>query len=320
MIDLSLRQTDYAILVALGILTVAVAWRFSGDIRALTADSASEIHAAVDPNSIAVLPLENLSGDLEQQYFVSGMHDALISGLSRIRALKVTSKTSTMGYAEAEQPLPEIASELGVAKLIEGSVYRVDERGRISVKLVDAATDTQIWSDTFEEDIRDVLKLQQSVAEAIAANVHVAVSNTTAAQQVDPAAYEAYLKGDFHIERFTPQDMAAAAQYFQQAVALDPDYALAYYGLSKLCAFQAQVGLISPADARENCLPPISKALALDSNLPEAHMGYAGHMTWQRYDWEEADAGFRRAIELNPSYAEARIFYAHFLAIGGRLE
>ena len=299
---------------------MAITWQLSTDIRAVTDDGPAIVQTELDPNSIAVLPLENLSGDSEQQYFVSGMHDALVSGLSRIRALRVTSKTSTMRFAGSAQPLPQIAAELGVAKLIEGSVYRVGEQVRISVTLVDAASDEQIWSDIFEDDIRDVLRLQREVAEAIADAVHVVVADVDAARQVDPAAYEAFLKGQFHVERFTPQDMAAAHAYYQQAIELDPDYALAYYGLSKLCAFQAQAGMISPSQARENCLPPISKALALAPDLPEAHMGYAGHMTWQRYDWDEAEKGFRRAIELNPSYAEARLFYAHFLAIIGRRE
>ena len=319
-VDLSLRRTDFVILAALGVVAGGVAWQLSSDIRAVTDDGQVVVRGEIDPNSIAVLPLENLSGDPEQQYFVSGMHDALVSGLSRIRALKVTSKTSTMRYAGLAQPLPRIATELGVAKLIEGSVYRVGEQVRISVKLLDAANDEQIWSDVFEDDIRDVLRLQREVAEAIAEAVHVVVTDVDAAGQVDPAAYEAFLKGQFHVERFTPQDMAAAHAYYQQAVELDPDYALAYYGLSKLCAFQAQAGVISPSQARENCLPPISKALALAPDLPEAHMGYAGHMTWQRYDWEEAEKGFQRALELNPSYAEARLFYAHFLGIMGRRE
>jgi tetratricopeptide (TPR) repeat protein len=140
------------------------------------------------------------------------------------------------------------------------------------------------------------------------------------AESINPAAYEAYLKGQFHVERFTPQDIKLAAQYYQQAVDLDPDNALAYAGLAWLCTVRAQAGLITPDEARKRCLPPIERALDLDPSLPEAHMHYAAHMTWLRYDWEEGDAAFKRAISLNPSYADARMFYSHYLTLMGRIE
>jgi len=275
--------------------------------------------------SIAVLPLENLSGDPEQQYFVSGMQDALIAGLSRISALKVTSKTSTMQYRNSLLAIPAIGAQLGVARLIEGSIFRVDDRVRITIKLVDARADEQIWSETFEHEVKDVILLQNEIAQAIAKQVEVTVTPGEQARlkitkSVNPVAYEAFLKGQFHVERFTPQDMMLAARYYQRAVELDPDYALAHWGLSKLCAFQAQTGLITPAEARVRCLPPIEKALELDDSLPEAHLGYALEMVWRQFNWEEGGAAFRRAIDLNPSYAEAHMFYSHYLAIMGRAE
>jgi TolB-like protein/Tfp pilus assembly protein PilF len=325
-IDLSLRRIDYLIVGVLVVVSVIVAGQLSGSLRDVMDNPQTEIVAnTVDPNSIAVLPLANLSGDPEQQFFVSGMQDALISGLSRIRDLKVTSKTSTMRYTDTNETLPEIGAQLRVANLIEGSVFRVGEQVRISIQLVDAIEDRHIWSDTFEEDIADVLKLQSEIAQAIAEKVEVVVSESVEASMeivrtVNPASYEAFLKGQFHVERFTPQDMMAAAQYYQQALELDPDYALAHYGLSKLCAFQAQAGVISPEQARASCWPHIEKALELDSSLAEAHMAYAGHMTWQRFDWAEGARGFERAIELNPSYAEAHMFYSHFLVLMGRTE
>jgi len=324
--NLSLRRLDYFIVGALAVVGVAIAWQLSANIRDVSLSPRVEFAAVeVDPYSIAVLPLANLSGDPEQLFFVSGMQDALISGLSRIRDLKVTSKTSTMRFSATTESLPNIASQLGVARLIEGSVFRVGDRVRISIQLVDATEDRHIWTDTFEDDIEDVLRLQSEVAQAIAEQVEVVVSDNVEAsfevvRTVNPAAYEAYLKGQFHVERYTPQDMMAAAQYYQQAVELDPDYALAYYGLSKLCGFQAQAGLISPEEAWDRCYPPIARALELNPDLPEAHMGYAAHMTWQRFNWEEGAKGFERAIELNPSYAEARMFYSHYLVLIGRAE
>jgi tetratricopeptide (TPR) repeat protein len=230
-----------------------------------------------------------------------------------------------MRYKDTIEALPRIAAQLGVAKLIEGSIFRVGDRIRITVQLIDARLDEHIWSKTFENEVRDVMLLQSEVAQAIAEQVQVTILPLEQAQfkkagSINPAAYEAYLKGQFHVERFTPQDIKLAAQYFQQAADIDPDHALAYVGLAKLCGFQAQAGLITPDEARGRCLPPIEKALELDDSLPEAHYNYAIHMVWLRYNWEEGDAAFQRAIDLNPSYAEARLLYSHYLTLVGRAE
>src|SRR5210317_1219259 len=322
--DLSLQRTDHVILALLMLVAIGVIYQLTIQISDTHSSGIAEIiKQEVAPNTIAVLPLENLSGDPEQAYFVSGMQDALIAGLSRISALKVTSKTSTMRFRDTIESLPIIAAQLGVASLIEGSIFRVDNRVRITVQLVDAASDEHMWSDTFEREIEDVMMLQNEVAGAIAQQVEVTLkpeeqSQLESAESIDPAAYEAYLKGNFHLQRFTPQDAKLAAQYFQQAVELDPDNALAVAGLAILCAFQAQMGLIKPQVAREQCLPPIMKALSLDDSQPVAQLAYAAHMTWLLYNWEEGEAAFRRAIELNPSFAEARMFYAHLLTLLGR--
>jgi TolB-like protein len=325
-IDLSLQRSDYVILALLIAVAVGVVYPLTIQIRdSQPLQQAENIQRDVEPNSIAVLPFDNLSGDPEQAYFVAGMQDALIAGLSRISALKVTSKTSTMRYKDTIESLPGIAAQLGVSKLIEGSIFRVDDRVRITVKLMDARLDEHIWSETFEQEVKDVMRLQNEVAQAIAQKVEVVIrpeeqNQLESAASIDPAAYEAYLKGQFHVERFTPQDIKLAARYYQQALNLDPDNALAYVGLAKLCAFQAQAGLITPQEARERCMPPILKALELDDSLPEAHFNYAAHMIWLRYNWEEGEAAFQRAIELNPSYAEARMFYSHYLTLMGRAE
>jgi len=324
--DLSLQRTDHVILALLMLVAVGVIYQLTIQINDSRSPELAEItQQVIEPNSIAVLPLDNLSGDPEQAYFVSGMQDALIAGLGRISALKVTSKTSTMRYRDTIESLPRIAAQLGVAKLIEGSIFRVDNRVRISVQLVDARLDEQIWSETFEQEIEDVMLLQNEVAGAIAKQVAVVIkpeeqNQLERAESIDPAAYEAYLKGNFHVQRFTPQDMQLAAQYYQQAVELDPDHALAWSGLAILCAFQAQAGFIKPQVAREQCLPPIMKALDLDDSQPVAQLAYAVHMTWLLYNWEEGEAAFQRAIELNPSYTDARMFYSHLLTLTGRIE
>jgi len=324
--DLSLRRTDYLILSALVIVSAAISIQLTASIRDTELVTALQYSDDdISPNSIAVLPFENLSADPEQQYFVSGMQDALIAGLSSVSALKVTSKTSTMRYENTVEALPIIAAQLGVAKLIEGSIFRIEDRVRITIKMLDATIDEQIWSRTFENDVQDVMLLQSEVARAIAEQVEVTITpgeqaQLKSAKSINAAAYEAFLKGQFHVERYTPQDMKMAAQYYQQAVELDPNYALAHWGLSKLCGFRAQAGLITPAQARERCLPEIRKALELDDSLPQAYSGYASHMAWQQFNWEEAGVAFERAIELNPSYAEARMFYSHLLTLTGRGE
>jgi TolB-like protein len=325
-IDLSLRRSDYVILALLGAVAIGMIYPLTvqiGDSR--SPGQAESIERELEDNSIAVLPFENLSGDPEQAYFVSGMQDALIAGLSRISALKVTSKTSTMRYRDTIESLPVIAAQLGVARLIEGSIFRVDDRVRISVKLVDARLDEQIWSETYEQEVKDVMLLQNQVAQEIAQQVEVTVrpderNQFVSAESVNPAAYEAFLKGQFHVERFTPQDVKLAAEYYQQAVDLDPGNALAHAGLAKLCAFQAQMGMIRPQVAREQCLPLIVRALSIGDALPGAHLAYAAHMTWLLYNWDEGEAAFQRAIKLNPSYAEARMFYSHYLTLVGRIE
>lgn len=323
-VDLSLRPTDYLILVLLFTVLIGVIYPLLIQIGDSQSYQPGELlEQKLEPNSIAVLPFENVSGDPEQVYFVSGMQNALIAGLSRISALKVTSKTSTLRYMDTVESLPSIAAQLGVSKIIEGSIFRVDNRVRITVKLMNAKLDEHIWSKTFEEEVEDVMLLQNEVARAIAQQVEVAIRpeeqvRFQSSGRVDPAAYEAYLKGQFHVERFTPQDIKLAAQYYQQAVEIDPDNALAYAGLAKLCAFQAQAGLIRPQVARERCLPPIVRALDLDDSLPDAQAAYAVHMTWLLYNWDEGGAAFQRAIDLNPSYAEARVFYSHYLTLLGR--
>ncbi len=324
--DLSLHRSDYVILTLLMVVAIGVIYPLTRQIRDSKSPQQMEItQRDIESNSIAVLPFDNLSGDPEQAYFVAGMQDALIAGLSRISALRVTSKTSTVRFKDTVESLPLIAAQLGVAKLVEGSIYRVGDRVRITVQLIDAGLDEHIWSQTFEQEVKDVMLLQNDVAQAIAQQVEVVISpeeqnQFESADSINPAAYEAYLKGNFHVERFTPQDMKLAAQYYQQAVDIDPDNALAYAGLAKLCGFQAQVNMIRPQEARERCLPPIIKALQLDDSLPEAHFNYAAHMIWLRYEWEEGEAAFQRATDLNPSYAEARQFYSHYLTMTGRIE
>ncbi len=311
-----LRRTDYLILAALAVIAAGILLELSGQVRETAAPRATP----ADPLSIAVLPLDNLSGDPEQAWFAAGMHDALISALSRVSGLRVTSRTSTKPYADSEKSAPEIGAELGVARLVEGSVYRAGDRVRIIVQLIDATRDDHLWEQTFERELTDVLRLQSDITRAIAGRIQVELTraderSVASAASVVPGAYEAYLKGQFHTERFTPEDMRLAADYYRRAVELDPESPLGHWGLYRICGFQVQAGLIRPREGHPKCRASLLRAFELDDTLAEVHMGLALSYWLYDYNWPAADAAFRRSLELNPSYAEARMFYAHFLAV-----
>jgi len=319
--DPSLRSKDFVLLAALGLIAVAITLRFGVRIE----PGQVRLDESISAFSIAVLPFDDLSGNPDEQYFVSGMQSSLIDGLSRVRNLRVTSKVSTLPFREAGGSLLEIASRLSVARIVEGTVLRNGNHVSIALRMHDAEKDQQVWSARFEDELENIMLLQAKAAQEIANQVRVQLGpeeqeRFAAAKPINAEAYQAFLKGVFHIERFTPEDMQIAASHFQRAVEIDPDSALGHYGLGKLCIFQAQIEMLTPQQAREQCFPPIRKALELDPFLPEAHLGLASLSTWQLFDWEAARPHFERALELNPSFADAHIFYAHFLGIVGELD
>jgi TolB-like protein len=316
---LGLRPTDFGILAALAVVAVAMVWQLSMQVRGEATPSSRE------PLSVAVLPLDNLTGDPEQKWFVSGMHDAIISELSRISGLRVISRTSTLAYAGSEKRMPEIGRELNVKRIIEGSVSAAEDRVRIVVQLIDAEKDAHLWTEIYERDLIDVLRLQSDITRAIAEQVQIVLTREEErllvnARAVDIESYEAYLKGNFHLELFTPDDMRLAQSYYQRSIELEPSNALGHWGLSRLCRFQLQAGLVRPREGEPRCRASVLRALELDNSLPEAHMGLALGYWLYDYDWPAADAQFSRALELNPIYAEAHMFYSHYLANMGRFD
>lgn len=268
--------------------------------------------------AIAVLPLENLSRDPEQEYFAEGMTEQLITDLSKIGALKVISRTSSMRYKGTNKSLPEIAEELKVDAVVEGSVLRAGDRVRISAQLIRAATDTHLWAESYERDAQDVLVLQSEVARAIARQIEVVVTPEEAgrlagARRVNPEAHEAYLKGCFHWYRLTPQDLERSMQFFQLALQKDPDYALAHVGMARFWGGCAAVGAQPPRDVWPKAKVEAAKAIELDESLAEAHDILAWVLTWFEYDWSAAEKKFQRGLELNPNYAHGHLFYGLFL-------
>ena len=268
--------------------------------------------------SIAVLPLANLSGDPEQDYFADGMTEALIMELGKIGALRVISRRSVMRYRGSDKPLPEIARELDVETVVEGSALRSGDRVRITAQLIHAATDSQLWAERYERNLRDILVLQGEVTTAIAREINVKLtpqeqSRLASARTVNPEAHEAYLKGRFHWYRMTPEDSETATKYFQLALEKDPGYALAHLGIAYLWSGRAAVNAEPPREVRAKWKAAVLKAIELDDTLGEAHAQLAGVRFYAEWDWAGAETEYRRAIELNPNLAEAHLWYGLFL-------
>ena len=275
--------------------------------------------------SLAVLPLESLSGDLSQEYFADGMTDELIATLGQISALRVISRTSVMPYKRARKPLPEIARELNVDGVVEGTVMRSGGQVRITAQLIDAHTDKHLWSETYQGDLRDTLNLQNRVARAIASQIQVNVNpqeqvTLKSAKAVDPDAYEAYLKGRFFWNKRTGDGLKMARDYFDRAIARDPNYAQAYSGLADTYALLGdwQYAVMAAREAFPRAKAAAIKALELDDRLGEAHTSLGFCLDGFDWDFESAEREFRRGVELNPGYATAHHWYAWHLALLGR--
>jgi len=279
-------------------------------------------------DSIAVLPLENLTGDAEQEYFADAATDELIGQLSQIAALRVISRRSVMTYKGKEKSLPEIAQELNVDALVEGTVLRVGDSVRIRVQLIEALPEERnLWAQTYDRDMADVLVMYKEMARTIADKTRVELTAQEEAilastRQVNPEAYEAYRKGMFHWYKLTAQDLDIALQYFELALEKDPNYALAYWGISSVWGGRMIQGLASTSEAGPKRMEARQKAIELDPSLPEAQYHIAGAKTWGTgsWDWEGAEKAYRRAIELRPNYPHARAYYSYFLFIMRRPE
>ncbi len=275
--------------------------------------------------SLAVLPLENLSRDPEQEYFADGMTDQLITDLAKISALKVISRTSVMQYKGARKPVPQIAQELGVDAVVEGSVQRAGDRVRISAQLIDARADQHLWARSYERDLRDVLVLQDEVAGAIANELKIELTSRgqvrlASSRPVDPEAYETYLKGRYYSSKRTEKDLKKSIEYFQQAIKKDPDYAPAYSGMADAYTLLGYRGILPSNEALPRGKAAALKAVELDDSLAEAHASLAFIAETHEWDWPTAEREYKRALELNPGYAAGHNWYAGYLMYVGRFE
>ena len=291
--------------------------------------SHSESRATPPPSparvtSIAVLPLENLSGDPKQEYFADGMTEELIGALTKISSLRVISRTSAMQYKNAHKPLPQIARELHVDAVVEGSVARLEkpQRVRVSAQLVEAASDRSLWSETYERDLGDVFAMQDDVARSIAREIRAQLTpadqqRLAGARPVNAQAHEAYLKGRYHWARGTEAEYLEAKTYFEQAIQTDPKYAAAYAGLAD---YYWGTDQLPPRVAESKAKELVLQALSLDGSSADAHRALGSILFYGDWDWAGAEKEFQRAIELSPGDAETHRMYAVYLSYLGRAE
>jgi TolB-like protein/DNA-binding winged helix-turn-helix (wHTH) protein/Tfp pilus assembly protein PilF len=324
----ALRRADRALPYRFVTLAAAVVVLIVAAVVALNVDGLRNRllgRATVPPkiDSIAVLPVENLSGDPSQEYFAEGMTEELITTLGQISALRVISKTSVMRYKGTREPLPEIGRELNVDAVLEAAVLRSGDRIRITAQLIDARADCHLWAQTYERDLGNVLSLQDNVARDIASQIKIKLTpheNAQLAQSrpLNREAYEAYVRGRNEYSRWSRQGSVRAAEYFYKAVEKDPDYALAYGWLAMSYNAFVVFESLPPAQAYSRARKAASKALEIDSNVVEAHLALA----WIRFafdwDWSASEREFQDALVANPGSSMAHWLYAWFLTCMGR--
>jgi TolB-like protein/DNA-binding winged helix-turn-helix (wHTH) protein/Flp pilus assembly protein TadD len=310
------RAFMWAGVALIAILGIILAWRFQ-----------SGGYSSPSIRSLAVLPLENLSGDASQEYFSEGMTDELITELGQISELRVISRTSAMTYKGAHKSLPEIARDLNVDAVIEGAVARSGNRVRITAQLIQAATDKHLWARSYDGELGDSLALQKQVARAIAAEIRIELTPHEQAAlktgtRISPEAYEAYLKGRYFWNKRTQDGLRMAIDYFNQVISANPNYAEAYAGLADSYALLGdwEYGVLSPRDAYTKAEVAARKALDLDSGLGEAHISLAFCLDSFDWDWDAAGREFQKGIELNPGYATGHQWYAWHLTALGRTD
>ena len=316
-----------ALRIAGGVAILFVAAYLVSRSGMLPAGRTREASVAPRIRSIAVLPLDNYSGDPSQEYFAEGMTDELTAQLATISRLRVISRGSAMQFkGEHRPPTPEIAKTLDVDAVVEGSVIRAGDKVRITAQLIDARADRHLWARTFERSSRDVLALQGELASAIAREIHVQLtpaeqSRLGSAPSVNPEAYDAYLKGRYFFNRPSDENLQKAIERFEDAIALSPDLVPALSGLSDAYLWAGyNEGFLTASEARPKAKAAAEQAIKLDDKSAEAHTSLAVFKVFYEYDWAGSEAEFRRAFELNPNYAFAHDQFGLGLAFQGRLD
>jgi TolB-like protein/Tfp pilus assembly protein PilF len=283
--------------------------------------------AGAPPRAIklAVLPFENLTGDPNQEYLSDGVTQEMISALGRLhpQGLSVIARTSVMRYKKSNTPTDQIGRELGVDYVLEGSAQREAGHVRISAELIQVRDQTQLWADVYDRQLAGILILQADVAKKVAGALALKLlpaeqARLASVRDVNPEAYDAYLKGSHYWPNLTPADLDTAQRYFELALTRDPNYAPAYAGIAIVWASRQQMGFTAPSAAGPKAKEAARKAVELDDSSAEAHFALASVLTFVDWDWARAEPEWKRAIELNPSYPDALVAHSHFLHIVGR--
>jgi TolB-like protein len=322
---LPLRRSDHALLATMMLVAVGIVWPLTGALnRARAVVVPGEVGGGLSPTSVAVLPLQNVTGDPDQEFLAAGLHDALVTTLSTVSALTVKAVSSTNVYRNVVQPIRQTALELSAGHLIEGSVFRAANLIRVNVRLIDASTEENVWSESYERSLEDVLTLQNEVARAVAREVQVELApeeeeRLSTARKVDPEVYETYLRGLYHLNQYTPEGVQRGLEYLNQAVEMDPGDPLAYAGLAQgytLIGHSAN----PPEGVFALARNAAGRALELDPLYPQAHAAMAEIQLYGDWDWEGAERSFRRALQLNPNLEYAHAHFAWHQHLMGDLE
>src|SRR6266446_8688653 len=305
------RAWIYIVIIA-GAISVGVF--FLGRYTARRAEGGGPGASSLPEKSIAVLPFDNLSRDPDNAYFAEGVQDEILTRLAKIADLKVISRTSTQKYKSAPDNLREIAKQLDVVNILEGSVQKAADQVRVTVQLINATTDAHLWAETYDRKLTDIFALESDIAKTIADTLQAKLTGSEERMMskkptANPEAYELYLKGRFFWNKRTGVDLRKAIDYFNQAVVKDPSYALAYAGLADAYVLLSGFGAASPKDSLPQAKAAAEKALELDNSLGEAHASLAQALFAYDFNIAGANREFRRAIELNPNYATAHHWY-----------
>jgi TolB-like protein/DNA-binding winged helix-turn-helix (wHTH) protein/Flp pilus assembly protein TadD len=320
--DVESRKSPVRLAATLGVLAVLVL----GAIALLMNRGGHAKNASEPPiTSIAVLPLKNLSGSPEQEYFVDGMTEELIGRLANIHGLRVISRTSAMRFKDTRQPIPEIAKALHVDALLEGSVIREGDRVRVNAQLIRGATDEHIWAEEYQREYRNILTLQEELAKTIAQKIKISLTPEeqavlSTAVPVDPEVHESYLKGRYYLNQRTEDALKKSVGYFQQSIDKDPKYALGYCGLADAYALLGFRGRIPSQQTLAQAKAAALKAIRLDGTLADPHASLAFLAETHEWDWATAEREYKRALELNRNDARTHNWYAGYLTYVGRLD
>jgi len=277
-------------------------------------------HLTSQISALAVIPLENLSGNPDEEYFADGMTDELITDLAKASSARITSRTSVMRYKQTRKSVRDIGRELNVDAVVEGTVTRSGERVRITAQLIQVATDMHLWAETYERNADEILHLQSEVATDIARRISTVVRPLDQGRTVNPNAYGLYLKGRYYFYQYTSEGWLQAIDYFNRALELDPEFAPAYSGLADVYLVAGAYGSIPTQEALTRGKSAAEKALKLDDKLAGAHYALATAYTWYDWDWASAEKEFQRGLALNPNDALGRNWHGGYLSVQGRHE